>query len=117
MKYDLAGNLANYLGSLDGLRDVSVQVVNDPLGSRGLRYLPIWRSASRSLVATVVRGSGSHAGSASPLEWTCLVYITLQGWYMSAALADGKSYRYVPRGACFLGALSRAAFFHGIFFI
>ena len=116
MKDDLAGDLAKDRGGLGGFRYVSAHVGREPWGSRGPRPPPGWRSAERALVATVIRRAPSRTGSAAPLTWAGLGSCAFHFQLVRAALADREASRFGPRGSHFLGATSKTAFCHGIFF-
>ena len=52
VKDDLVGDLAKDRSGLSGLRNVLFHLSCETWGSRGLWPPPMWRSASRDLVAT-----------------------------------------------------------------
>ena len=107
------GSLAKYQGDLGGLHDVSVHVGREPWVSTPP---PMWRSAGRALVATVVRGAARRKQSASIAAWKCLGYRSFNSWRVHASLADSEASRSICGGTRFLGALSKTVFCHVIFF-
>ena len=116
VKYDLVGNLSKDQGGLGGLRDVSVHIGHEHWGSRGPQTPPSWRSDTRGLVKTVVQGASRRAISASLPAWKCLGPSTFNAPPVYISLADREASRSVPGGSRFIGALSKTAFCHSIFF-
>ena len=116
VKYDLVGNLAKDKDGLGGLRDVSVHIGHEHWGSRGPQTPPSWRSDTRSLFETVVQGEARRTISASLPACTFLGPSAFNALPVYISLAVCEASRSVPGGSRFIGALSKTAFCHSIFF-
>ena len=75
----------------------------------------MWRSASRSLVATVIWGDVSRAGPSGLLEWECLGSSKFHGWRVHASLADREASRSIPGGGGGILGLSKRRLSANIF--
>ena len=116
MQDNIVSDLEKYQSDISGLRDVLDHAGRDTCGSIGPQRPVGWRSVERSLFITIVQGAANRAGSSSPLVCTGLVSCAFYAQLVRSSLADSEAYTSGPGGGGVLGAASRMAFCHGIYY-